>query len=65
MVHFKGRRGITFQITNSSQVLAEDVTIHAGGNMGFHENYGASSLHAGKKTIISINTMKKIPSGFY
>ena len=40
LVTLFGRRGITFQTTNSSQVLAEDVTIHAGGNMGFHENYG-------------------------
>ena len=34
------RRGITWQVTNSSRLLTEDLTIHAGGNMGVHENYG-------------------------
>lgn len=40
LVTLFGRRGVTWQATNSSQVLAEDVTIYAGGNMGFHENFG-------------------------
>eukprot|EP00040_Diaphanoeca_grandis_P042547 m.265273 g.265273 ORF g.265273 m.265273 type:complete len:555 (+) comp60984_c0_seq1:250-1914(+) len=35
-----GRRGSTWQCFNCSEVLVEDVTIHAGGNMGFHENLG-------------------------
>ena len=35
------RRGETWLCVNSSNVVAEDVTIHAGGNMGFHEMYGA------------------------
>jgi len=35
------RRGITHDIRNSSGVLVEDVTIYAGGNMGFHESLGA------------------------
>ena len=35
------RRGYTFNTVNSSGILAEDVTIHAGGNMGFHESLGA------------------------
>ena len=35
------RRGITWRNQNSSAVLAEDVTIHAGGNMGFLEQLGA------------------------
>ena len=34
------RRGVTVQLSNSSGVLVEDVTIHAGGNMGFHEQFG-------------------------
>ena len=36
-----GRRGITWDIENSSQITTEAVTIHAGGNMGFHEDGGA------------------------
>merc|ERR1712032_861485 len=35
------RRGFTWRALNSSKVTAEDVTIHAGGNMGFLERYGA------------------------
>jgi hypothetical protein len=34
------RRGFTWNCLNSSKVVAEDVTIHAGGNMGFHEQFG-------------------------
>lgn len=34
------RRGETWNAVNSSQVLAEDVRIFAGGNMGFHESGG-------------------------
>jgi hypothetical protein len=34
------RRGNTFALTNSSGCLAEDVTVHAGGNMGFLEHLG-------------------------
>ena len=35
------RRGITHDVKNSSRVLVEDVSIYAGGNMGFHESLGA------------------------
>ena len=34
------RRGITWDIYNSSNITTKDVTIHAGGNMGFHERAG-------------------------
>jgi len=37
------RRRITFQAINSSRVTAEDVTIHAGGNMGFLEVDGGGA----------------------
>jgi len=34
------REGITWDLFNSSQILSENITIHAGGNMGFHEGHG-------------------------
>lgn len=34
------RRGVTHDVRNSSGVLVEDVSIYAGGNMGFHESLG-------------------------
>ena len=34
------RRGMTVQAINSSGLLVEDVTIHAGGNMGIFERFG-------------------------
>jgi len=35
------RRGITWNILNSSAITTDGVSIHAGGNMGFHEQGGA------------------------
>ena len=34
------RRGITWNLMNSSHILTQDVVINAGGNMGFHESLG-------------------------
>ena len=36
-----GRRGRTMDTEDSARVVVEDVVIHAGGNMGFHEQGGA------------------------
>jgi hypothetical protein len=40
MVTVFPRRGFTFVSNNSSGLIAEDITIHAGGNMGFVESTG-------------------------
>ena len=37
------RRGFTWQALNCSQMTAENVTVHAGGNMGFLERLGAGN----------------------
>jgi hypothetical protein len=34
------RRGFSWNLLNSSLIVTQDVVIHAGGNMGFHESLG-------------------------
>ena len=58
------RRGYTWNIMNSSKITTENVTIHAGGNMGFHESFGkggniynsvAIKRRAGSNHLLALN----------
>lgn len=46
------RRGFTWNCLNCTEVSAEDVTIHAGGNMGFLESGGEGNNHYRRVSIV-------------